>query len=93
MNRRSPARKRTGNSRGANDERAHDDGEDQRQHKTLHPEVVDSERAEIDRQAKRDEHDDLSEARNRVVEPLGAYLVGCLDVADQNARDENGQEA
>ena len=46
-----------------------------------------------DRQAERDEHRDLREARERGVETVDLGLVGRVDVADQQADDEDREEA
>ena len=56
--------------------------------------VVAAEVVEVeDRQAERDEHDDLGEARERRVEPLDLGLVRRADVADQQPGDEDREEA
>ena len=52
-----------------------------------------AERRDRDRQPERDEHDDLRQRRERVVEDLGLRLERRADVGDEEAGDEDGEEA
>src|SRR6266516_3349538 len=65
-------------------QRARDQREQQRQHDPVSPDVLAGERAELDREAERDEDDDLREAGERGVKAFDLGLVGRADVADQD---------
>ena len=82
-----------GKQHGPDRERPGDEGKQERKRDAVQPDVVPAQVAEMEREPKRGEDDDLSEACQRGVESLDVALVWGPLVTDEQPGDEHRQEA
>ena len=89
---RSPRESEVGASSGARDDRPGYEGEEGRRCRSLEP-VRPADACQIDRQPERDEHRDLGERRQALLERLRFLAVRPDHVTEQQAGNEDGEEA
>ena len=93
MNARSPCDRRAAARSGQTTSRAHDESEEDRQHEAAPPEPLLGDEREIDRQAERDERGQLTEVGQGAVERPHGAPRGVAQVAHEDSRHEDGEEA